>query len=280
MEWVYEKAPVSKEQRSIYRYIERKTQDKKLAEKTAKLLSLYDFLKSQKFKNAKEIEDSAYLDKGHKHKIFNERTSKSVFRLLNQHGGTAEEAKILDKGIRAILNYMREYTPEIVLDVTDTVYPWVTLLGSIQKAPVVGPIVDIATESAVQATTTGMVAADDIGAEIAGPAGSAVVAIPVAIAGLMVVLTHILEDELGEALLAAFLMIPFIGPTLWKAATSAGKMATTIAKKKYELQYTPFIGPYVDYLPDIPKEGGKRFSTRKSIHSKWRKTIRKKSGVI
>ena len=276
MEWVYEKAPVSKKQKSIYSYILRKTHDKKLAEKTAKLLSLYDFLQSQDFKNAKEIENAVYLDKHHKHKVFNERTSKAVFRMLSKTGGTAEEAKVIDKGVRAILNYMRNYTPQIVLDVTDTTYPWLTLLGSVQKVPIVGPIVDIATESAVQATTTGMVAADDIGAEVAGPAGSAVVAIPVAIAGLMVVLTHILEDELGEALLAAFLMIPFIGPTLWKAATSAGKMATTIAKKKYELQDVPFVGPYVDYLPDIPKEGGKQFSTRRHIHSKWRKTIRKK----
>lgn len=276
MEWVYEKAPVSKKQKSIYRYIERKTHDAKLAEKVVKLLSLYDFLQSQNFKSAKEIEDAAYLDKGHKKKVFNERTAKAAFRLLHQKGGTAEEAKVIDKGVRAILNYMREYTPTPVLEVTDTVYPWVTLLGSVQKAPLVGPMVDIATESAVQATTTGMVAADDIGAEVAGPVGSATVAIPVAIAGLMVVLTHIMEDELGEALLAAFLMIPFIGPTLWKAATSAGKMATTIAKKKYELQDVPFVGPYVDYLPDIPKEGGKRFSTLRHIHTKWRKTIRRK----
>lgn len=265
MVWVYSNPIGNKRIRKIRSYIERKSQDSQVADRVAKLLSLNDFLREHKWKSAKEIQDSVFLDKDHKVSIFNEKQSKTIFRMLNQSGGTSDEAVILDKGVRALLVYIREYMPNIVVNVSDLAYPYVTFLKTLQSNPEIGPIIDIAKETAVQVGTTGIVTANTVAAEAAGPVGVAVVAVPAAIAGMMVVLTHIVEDELGEALLASFLILPFVGPILYKTAISAGKIASKISKE----------------YPGVIPFGGKRLSTQRRNTAKWlTKTRRAKSAHL
>lgn len=253
MVWVYSQPIRDKRIRKIRMYIQGRSRDKQLSDRVAKALSLNDFLREHKWKSPKEIQDSVFLDDDQTRPIFNEKQSKTIFRMLNQSGGTSDEAVILDKGVRALLGYMRDYMPNIVVNVSDLAYPYVTFLKTLQSTPEIGPIIDIAKETAVQVGTTGIVAANTVAAETAGPVGVAVVAIPAAIAGLMVVLTHIVEDELGEALLASFLILPFVGPILYKTALSAGKIAFKVSKE----------------YPGVIPFGGKRLSTQRRKHTKW-----------
>jgi hypothetical protein len=265
MAWVYSQPIRDKRIRKIRLYIERRSHDKQLSDRVAKALSLNDFLRENKWNSAKEIQESIFLDNDHKVPVFNEKQSKVIFRMLNQSGGTSDEAVILDKGVRALLGYMREYMPNIVVNVSDLSYPYVTFLKTLQSNPEIGPIIDIAKETAVQMGTTGIVTANTVAAEAAGPVGVAVVAVPAAIAGLMVVLTHIVEDELGEALLASFLILPFVGPILYKTAISTGKIAFKVSNE----------------YPGLIPFGGKRLSTQKRSNAKWQtKTRRAKSAHL
>ena len=90
----------------------------------------------------------------------------------------------------------------------------------------------------------------------------------------MVVITHVLEDQLGEALLASFLILPFVGPVLYKAAISVGKVARKVSKRKQDIVKTSrmFLGDSVASKVDsvIPTTGGKRLSTLRHRYGKWR----------
>jgi hypothetical protein len=46
----------------------------------------------------------------------------------------------------------------------------------------------------------------------------------------------VLEDNLGEAVIVSFLAIPFIGPILYKASQSFGKVAHTLSKRRENLK--------------------------------------------
>ena len=267
MEWVYKKEPPDT---TILKYLEKQIGDKEIAYKLERLLNLYSFLRSQNFKNAKEIQQSAFYDDDHKRPIFDEKLSKALLRLIRQTGGTSPEAQVLDKGVRSVLNYAGTWVPDIVVNVTQNVYPYVTVLKTLQENSTIGPLVDIAKEVAVQSGKTAIVAASQVAAEVGGPVGTAAVAIPAAITGVLIVVTHIMEDELGEALLASFLILPFVGPILYKAAMSFGKVAKKASDRKSQLVNVPLIGSLAnDYIPDL-KEGGKRFSTRKHRSNKWK----------
>jgi len=282
MEWVYEDSIKDKRLRKIQSFLERKTHDKKIAERIAKALSLNDFLREHKWKSPSEIKNAIHIKSK---PIFDDRQSRILFRLLKQSGGASEEAAVLDKGIRHLIAYVREYMPNIVVNASDLAYPYVTFLKTLEQNRTIGPVIELVKESVIEATTTGIVAADTVASDIGGPIGIAVVAIPAAIAGVMVVITHVLEDELGEALLASFLILPFVGPILYKAAISTGKVAKKVSERKQDIVNTSrsLLGDSVASRLDasIPKLGGKQLSTQRRRYFKWRmKTLRNEFGKV
>lgn len=270
MDWVYER-PVRYS--SILRYLEKRLKQKNDAERIVKILSLYLYLRKQTFKSPKDIQTRVFYDLKRKRPFFSKSQSEKLFILLKQKGGTSDEAFILDKGIRVLINYIRDFLPTIVLNVSDLAYPYITLFRTLQENSEFGPFLQLAKEIAVETGTTGIVTADTVASDIGGPVGSLAVALPSAIAGVMVVFTHISEDELGEALLASFLILPFVGPILYKAATSAGKVAHKVATRRNDIIGTTrmFLGDEYANLADtyIPSLGGKRFSTQRHKNTKW-----------
>ena len=278
MDWVYER-PVRYS--SILIYLEKRLKHKSAAERILKVLSLYSFLRKHSFKSPRDIQTRIFYDLQKRKPVFSASQAERIFRLLKQKGGTSDEAVMIDKGIRVLINYIRDFLPAIVLNVSDLAYPYVTLFRTLQENPEFGPFVQLAKEIAVETGTTAIVTADTVASDIGGPIGSLAVALPSAIAGAMVVVTHISEDELGEALLASFLILPFVGPILYKTATSVGKVAHKVATRRDDIIGTTrmFLGDEIGNTVDmyIPSLGGKRFSTQKRKDTKWlRKTQRRK----
>ena len=62
MVWVYD-SPLTANERKVYDVLKRKLKEQDIAKTTIKILSLYAFLKSQKFSSPKELRESAFLDK-------------------------------------------------------------------------------------------------------------------------------------------------------------------------------------------------------------------------
>ena len=63
MDWVYDDTPSTKYGDTIEKYVYSRSKNKHLSKTTERIISLYNFLRSRKFKNAKELRDSVFLDK-------------------------------------------------------------------------------------------------------------------------------------------------------------------------------------------------------------------------
>lgn len=292
MVWIAETPRYDTDDKKLFKYLRNRIGPRD-AKKVVKVLNLYKYLKSQKFQSPSDIERSAYYDVQKKRPIFKNKQAKSIFGLMKQSGGAGDDAIVLDQAIRGMIGYIQSYLPSPITVFAGNVYPFVTFLKRLEEAPVFGPYIDIGKEAVLQGTKTLVVGVNDIATDIAGPAGSVAVALPAAIATLFVVVTHLLEDELGEALLVSFLAVPFVGPTLYKAAGSLGKFGRKVFEHKDTIVGTTRtflgdnIGDKVEYL--IPQmntrdevqvafpqstTGAKRFSTKRHKKHKW---IRMKS---
>ena len=81
-------------------------------------------------------------------------------------------------------------------------------------------------------------------------------------------------------MLVTFLAVPFIGPTLYKAAGSLGRFGRKVFEHKDTIVGTTrtFLGDGIGdkvsyYIPNLDsRKGGKRFSTRRRKVHKWRRT--------
>jgi hypothetical protein len=280
MVWIATNPPLDADDTKLLKFLSRKV-GVKSAKKTVLLFSLYKYLEANKLRTPKEIETSAYYDEAKTRPVFTSKVARSIANLMKQSGGAGDEAIVLDRAIRGMIGYIQSWLPSPITATINEVYSFATILKRFQEMPGVGPFIDIGKEAAVQLTKTAIVTADTVGAEVGGPVGEAAVAIPAAIATFAVVITHVLEDELGEAMLASFLAIPFIGPVLYRAAGSLGRFGRKVFEHKDTIVGTTrtFLGDGIAdkvdyYIPnmDANKQGGKRFSTRRRRVSKWRRT--------
>jgi hypothetical protein len=294
MVWIAERPLNNTDDKKLFRYLKVRMGERN-ANKIVKVLSLYKYIQSQPIRSQKDIETIAYYDAKKTRPVFNRRTAKSVFSLMKQSGGAGDEALVLDRAIRGMITYIQGFLPSPITTAADNAYYYMTILKRVQEMPGLGEFVDIAKEAVLQTTKTLIVGANDVATDIGGPAGAVAVALPAAIAVAFVAITHLLEDELGEAFLVVFLAIPFIGPTLYKAAGSLGKFGRKIFEHKDTIVGTTsmFLGDGVaetveDFIPnmDARKEpapvsppveapvttGAKRFSTRRRKVHKWRRT--------
>lgn len=289
MEWDYT-TPLSNKQEKLRKFIDKKTGDKELAHKVVKILDLHKFIVTNK-PSVADLQKNVFLDKKAGIKLLKPTIAKALFRrTAAKRGGAGDsadlsEAEMIDKSVRYMISYIREYLPNLVVNLSDLVYPYLTMLKNVEANEEIGPFIDIAKEVFAETMTTGVVAANDIASDVGGPIGSAAVAIPAAIATFLVVATHILEDDLGEAVLVSFLAIPFIGPLLYKAAQSFGKVSRKLSARKKDLQNV-LPASLTDYIPDLesspednitaeapttPTDGGRRKS---KIYSKRLDLIR------
>jgi hypothetical protein len=279
MVWVAERPSYDADDKKLLKYLSTRMGEPN-AEKIVKVMSLYKYIESHPIKSAKDIQTSVYYDVAKTRHVFDQKTAKSLFSTMKQSGGAGDDALVLDRIIRGMITFIQQYLPTPITIAADNAYYYATILKRIEQMPEIGPFVDIAKEAFVQVTKTAVVGANDIATDVAGPAGSVAVAIPAAIAVSFVTITHLLEDELGEAMLVTFLAVPFIGPTLYKAAGSLGRFGRKVFEHKDTIVGTTrtFLGDGIGdkvsyYIPNLDsRKGGKRFSTRRRKVHKWRRT--------
>ena len=275
MVWIGENPRYDDNDKKLLKYLRRSIGDSE-SKRIVNVFSLYKHIKNDEIKSAKDIETSAYYDEKRTRPVFSQSQAKKVFSMMKQSGGAGDEAIVLDRAIRGLITFIQGYVPEPINITVNNTYSWITILKTIEQIPGIGPFVDIGKEAFVQGTKTFIVGANDIAADLGGPAGAAVVIIPSLIATTFASITYLLDDELGEAMLVSFLAVPFIGPTLYKAAGSLGKIGRKVYQHKDTIVATTrtflgdTIGDNVEYV--IPNMGGKRFSTRRRKGHKWRRT--------
>jgi hypothetical protein len=273
MDWVYETPPHTKGELEVQTFIERKTKNKKIAEKATKILSLRKFLYTHKFKSAKDLQDSVFYDKEKTRPVFDEKTAKKIYETLKQKGGSDHE--LTDRAVRSGLSYIESYLPESLQNFTHNIYSYATVLKWLKRTPAAGPFLDVGLSAFHSATNTAIVTTGVAASEIAGPLGVAVVSIPVLLAAATSAAAHVSEDNLGDAVHTLLLGVPFVGVPSQRALAETEKIIDKASERKDDIANIPLIGSIANYIPT--KRGGKRFSTRRHIVYKWKRTQRTRS---
>jgi hypothetical protein len=274
MEWIYEN-PLTRNERKAIRFLKHRLQDNRVLTQIIKVLSLVQFLKNNKFSSAKKIRETIFFDKRRKRPIFNIETSEAVFRALKQVGGG--EYPLTNHLVGKLASFLKSLDPTPIswgVEKGVEIIKWP--LSAIESTSV-GPFVEIATSAVHGVTEAGVSGANGIGEAIGGPIGLAIVAPFTAIAAAAAACLAAAEGDFGQAIVHGVNFIPAIGPALVKLLGKSEHMAGILYSKRDELENLPFGPIIVSFIPDLKElpSGGKRFSTRRYITTKW-KTQRKR----
>ena len=267
MVWVYEDPPYTKKEERTYRVLKRKLRDKAFVDKLIKLISLYAYVKRRNPSSAKEIQELAYFDKAKTKPIFDSKTASALFKALRQKGGKSAYP-YTDYAVKGVLSDVGSYLPDIVTAPVENVYGGLTSTVETLKENI--PFADLAVATYYGATKVGVDAANDLAEGVGGVIGSAVVAPFTVLAAGLASGVATLEGDLGQAVAQMANAVPVIGNTLLVAQKEGETMADKLRDHSTIASYVPYMTGYHASTP----AGGKRFSTMRHKHHKWRKTQR------
>lgn len=265
MVWIYDSPPFTKREIRAYKSIRRRLKDKEFVDKIIKVISLYIYLRRNKFTTNKQIIESAYYDKAKTRPIFNEKTANALIKSFKQKGGS--QYPYTDTVVKGIL---RDYTPDIISSPVGTVNEIITSTVDTLKNNV--PFSDLALEAFHSGSAIGVTTANDAGQAVGGPVGAVAVAPFTAILTTVSSALSIGEGDLGGAVAHVANWIPILGIILGKVITQGEHMATV-------LKDHPGIASLIPYMTEFHQSAGKRLSTMKHRSNKWPKTQRKRSVI-
>lgn len=268
MVWVYETPPSSRKEKEFHRHLKRALKSEAHAERTAKLIGLYLFLKEHHFKNAKEIQESAFYDKAHTKPIFDERTSRKVFNALKQRGGGESNYPFTDTFIRGVL---RDYTPSIIGSPVGSVYGAVS--GTFDGVKNSIPFADLFVAMLHSGTELGITTAGDVAEGVGGPIGAAVIVPFTAAAAAVTSAISVLDGDLGQAVAHFANFVPVVGSALGKGMSKAEELAKKLKDHPTLAGFVPYM---TEYHQKLVQAAGKRLSTMKRKHNKWNRTMRQR----
>jgi hypothetical protein len=275
MVWIYDDPPYTAKEVLAYRHIKRKLKNKKFGNELIKLVSLYLFLKRQRFSNAKEIQNSAFYDKEKTRPIFDEKQARLILRALKQKGGDTHYP-FLDTAAKGVL---RDYTPSMISSPVGTVNGLIT--GTVDTLKDNIPFADLALEAFHGSTQLGVTTASNLGEAVAGPVGAVAVAPFTAVASGLASILSVGEGDLGGAIAHMATGIPILGIILSKGIEQGEKMAKVLKNHPQIAEAIPYMTEFhqkQEPSPDVAPTAGKRLSTMRSKSYKW-KTLRKKSAT-
>lgn len=276
MVWVYD-TPFTKREEAAYLVLKKRFKNYDLAKETVKLLSLTSFLRSQRFKTVKEIQQSAFYDKAKTRPVFTEKTAKQVLKGLKKRGGGESKYPFIDFTVKSGVAKLVSYLPDFIQYPLQNIYSLLTNPVLTIKENV--PLADLALDVVHGATETGITTAADAAEAVGGPIGAAVVTPIIALAGAAASTVAILEQDTGQAVAHMVNVVPLFGSALGKGLTQTEHMVKTLEEHPTISSALPFVNTYMDSQAS-QANGGKRFSTQRHKYTKWQKTRRNKSAKV
>jgi hypothetical protein len=270
MVWIYT-SPLTKKEEAAYSVLKKRFKKIDIAKHTIKIISLTGYLHKQKFKSPKEIQESAFFDKEKTRPIFDEKTSKTVFKRLKKHGG-ASRYPFTDYLVRNGIQTIGSYLPEFIQYPVQNIYELLTSPAMTLKENV--PLADLALSALHGSTEIGVTTAADIAEAAGGPIGAAIATPFTALAGALASGTALLENDMGQATAHMLNVVPLFGSALGKGVTQMEHQVQNLQKHPDVASYIPLVNRYIN------PTAGKRFSTQRHKYTKWPKTRRNKSAKI
>jgi hypothetical protein len=275
MDWIYD-SPLSKTEKDALRVLTKKLGDPKQAERSIKLLSLYVFLKKQKYSTPKELQEHVFFDKEKTKPVFTEETAKQSLRSMKQKGGNVSKYPFTDYMIKNGFSGVSQYLPDLITIPINNVYSFVTTPLSALKEN--APLIDLALNALHGVTEITVTTIGDIAEGIGGAPGAVIGSV---LTGLMAMAASgiaVLEADFGQAFAHLSNAIPVVGSAIGKGITQMEHGVTDLERHETIAEFVPFVSGYIE-SKKLPT-AGKRFSTRRRKYTKWLKTRRTKSAKV
>jgi hypothetical protein len=293
MVWIYDDIGDSYQQ-TQYRSLIRLTKNEKIARDGSRMLGLFNYLKTNKFEDWKNLRESVFFDKKKTKHFFTEANAQKTFDFLTkkQQGGSDGA---LDHLINRWFNFVYSIIPiNIRESFVDPPVNFINVftLNNLEQIPVFGRSlafsIDVAL--AINKNVAKMLqqympmavgyTPIPFGALIGTVIGYVMSAFFIFINELIYVSRH----NFGEAWTQSLAFLPVIGTALQNWAESGDKLLEKFAdKRKYiidDLNKSPmfsWMGNIIEnYTFDLTSDGalptsaGKRLSTKRSKKDKWR----------
>ena len=271
MVWTLEDNPLDTNELKIFRYIFKQSGSRDLAHTITRFIDLRNYLEKNKFKSAAELRQNV-LSNGAP--IFSKDDSEIIFKLTLKSGG----GEILDGAVQDFVTFIYDLQPAFAKDLVDYASPLVFILKTLESSPEFGPLLGIALDTITATLPTIASSIENLAPELAGPPGALIGWMIASMFVSLSMMLHVSRAQFGHAFTNSFLLIPFLGTSLYNAAMSGERLVETIAKKRERLikSVQRLFGDDIAYTidglaPQIPHTtAGKRLSSRLHRKGKWR----------
>lgn len=251
MTWSLEDNPLNHKELEIYKYIKKQSGNSGLAHTVSRFIDLREYLDTHTFDSPAELRKSIL---SHGSPIFSKTESEHLFNLIAKTGGGGADVDIADNVINQWVRYMYEWQPSFIQEGVDMVSPYVFIAKTLESGPF-GPLLSIALDSVTATLPVIATAAENLTPEIigflpipeAGPVGAIIGWMIASVFVVLSMLIHLSRAHFGQAFLISFLLIPFLGTTLYNGALSGEKLATKVVAKREKL-----INTVSDLFGEVP----------------------------
>jgi hypothetical protein len=285
MVWALEDNPLNHREVEIYKYLKKSSGDSNFAHAVSRFVDLREYLDSHNFKDSNELR-SNILSRGVP--LFSSSEAEHLFKLTAKTGGGELAENIISGWVR----YMYEWQPSFIQDGIEAISPYLFILKTLESGKF-GPIYSIALDSISATLPTIATSIENLTPDIigflpipgSGPIGGIIGWMLASVFVVLSMLLDISRQHFGQAFLISFLLVPFLGTTLYNAALSGERLVEKTAAKREKLitsvgdLYGEPAAAVVDSLVPNPFEeptGGKRLSSHAHSKGKWRTQRRSK----
>jgi hypothetical protein len=237
MVWNLENNPLDHKELEIYKYLKKQSGNSDLAHTVSRFVDLREYLDSHSFDSPAELRKNI-LYRGIP--IFSKTESEHLFKLIAKTGGGGADVDLADNIINQWVRYMYEWQPSFIQEGLDMITPYVFIAKTLESGPF-GPLFSIALDAVTATLPSIATAAENLTPEIigflpipeAGPVGAIIGWMIASVFVVLSMLVHISREHFGQAFIISFLLVPFLGTTLYNGALSTERFATkTVAKRE------------------------------------------------
>ena len=248
--WIYDDKPTDPREKKLAAFLKSRLKDDNTAEMAGRYWGLYLFLLTHKFNSAEELRKSVRLSKNTM--MFTKDQAEDLFKTINTKKGggpNVQDVAALDAIIDRMLNFVyKNLTTAIpcIGNTIDFVSPYVFFLKTIEygeEFEFIGPFVGTAMDAVT--TTLPVLAAsiENLAPTVigllpipeAGPIGAVLGWMVASVFVDLTMLIHTSREHFGQAFITSFLLIPFVGSSLYAAANSGDRFLEKISKKRERL---------------------------------------------
>jgi len=233
MVWNLEDNSDDRKQIDIYRYVIKQTKNPGFAKTIVRFMDLYDHIKKQNYKSAEELRKDI-LKNGEP--MLSEQEAQQVFELSAMRGGESNYPMV-NNVIQQFLSWIYKWSPDVVANFADgfsELKERLQIFKHVREDYALGPIFGMVLDMITQLIPMNVTILENVADQIpfVGPIAGFIATM---LASLLIMFNNMLHFAQGDdagIFVDSFLMIPFIGTSLHKAATVAEHQMTNLAQKR------------------------------------------------